>query len=63
MGRVEAAGCVALERTTTDSRVEVAGVVQERIITEEGVPVDGIAALLTNRSCLRQKRKADDRDE
>jgi hypothetical protein len=35
-----------------------AGVAQERIITEEGVRVDGITASLANGSRLRRKCKA-----
>ena len=35
--RVPGAGCVTLKRIKTDCRVEEAGVVQERIFTQDGV--------------------------
>ena len=61
VGRVVAAGCVAKERTNTGGCVGDAGdVVNERVLTQERVDVGGVAALLTNCSRLRRKRKADE---
>ena len=55
--RVGAAGGVALERIGTAGRVVNAGVVNERVITQNRVGI-GKAALLTSRSRLRHKRRA-----
>ncbi len=53
-GRVRKGVRVVLERVPTDSRVADAAVVQERVLPEEGVKVDGIAAFLANGSRLRR---------
>src|SRR5438874_968356 len=45
-GRVVAAVRVVFQRVRTDGRVADATLVQERIVTEKGVEVDGIAAFL-----------------
>ena len=58
-GRIVGAGCVLTECVNTDSRVVVAGrVVHERVITQERVDIAEVAALLTDRSRLRHKRRA-----
>ena len=64
MAGVVAAGCVAKERSKTDGRVvEASGIQNERVITQERVAVAEVAALLTNSSRLRHKRKAGQRQE
>src|SRR5438445_10732534 len=58
-GRVVGAGRVVVERIRTDSRVvHVGRIVHKRIITEEGVRIEGIAAVVTNRLSCRRKWKA-----
>ena len=60
-GRVVAADGVTKEPTNTDGRVgDAGGVVKERVFAQERVDVGGVAALLTNCSRLRRKRKADE---
>jgi hypothetical protein len=59
VGRVEVAGGVASERTSTGGRVcDAGGVEIERTITQKRVEAAEIAALSTTRSRLRRKRKA-----
>src|SRR5262249_35447699 len=60
--RVEGAGVVATERTSTGGRVLSAGrIVHERVITQERVAEAEVAALSTIGSRLRRKRKHCDR--
>jgi len=61
VGRVVAADDVAKERINTGGCVgDAGGVVNERVLTQERVDVGPVAALLTNCSRLRRKRKADE---
>src|SRR5262249_60491873 len=61
--RVAGAGCIVFESSITDgSVVGAVVVVHERVPTQERVIEENIAALLTNRSCLRRKRQAGERE-
>src|SRR5262249_34406651 len=63
-GIAAAARRVGVERVRTDGSIKDAGgVVKERVITEDCVAIGEVAALLTNRSRLRRKRKAGEREQ
>jgi hypothetical protein len=58
VGRVVVAVLVVVERLGANRRVaDAVEVVHEHAVTKERVAVGQIAAFLTGRSCLRQKRK------
>ena len=59
VGRVNAASGIVLECIGADGRVAAAsGVGDERVITQERVGVNKVAALLTCRTRMRRKRNA-----
>ena len=61
-GHVLLAGGVGIKREASDGRVPRAGDVEnERLVTQERV-VANVAALVTNRSRLRRKRKPCERE-
>jgi len=61
--RVEVAVCIAKERVETERRIiDAGGNANERVITLGGVVVRQ-ATVLTNRSRLRRKRKAGEREQ